>query len=356
MTSGASPALSVVLPTYNAERYIAAAIESVLKQDFTDFELLVVDDGSTDTTYARLQSLATDPRVRLLSNETNIGLISTLHRAYQECRAPLIARMDADDICDPNRFRRQATFLKENPGVSIVGGAIRFFGNVVPHSFQFPINHRDIRAAMLFYCPLAHPALMFRRELIDQGLMSYDDDFRHAEDYHLWSRILLSVEAANLPEVVLNYRLHANQVSSDSSARQYAASLRVRQQMLKECGISPSEEELTLHESVILERCLPITDYMPQLATWFRRLEAANTESGYWEPAALHRQLRAKFLETSHRVGSNLTQLAENPLTNCYISKEDIALPIERFRPSVLARTVMRLKVLLSRISKAISQ
>ena len=322
------PAISVVIPTYNAARYVAEAVASVLAQDFTDFELLLIDDGSTDETASVVSQFVADPRVRLLRNERNMGLIATLHRAYGECRAPLIARMDSDDICVSDRFSRQVAFLSAHTEVGIVGGAIRFFGNVAPNVFTFPTEHADIHPAMLFYCPLAHPALMFRRELLDQGFIRYDDAFRHAEDYHLWSRLLLQVKAANLPEVVLDYRLHAQQVSSDSSDKQYAASLRVRTQMLHECGIEPTEDEVALHESVILERPLARRDYLPALAYWFQRLEAASRQSGYWEVNALHRLLKTKFLETAHRVGANLVQLTNAPGVNHYVSAQDISLAV----------------------------
>jgi GT2 family glycosyltransferase len=314
------PGLSVVVPTYNAGRYVAEAIASVLNQDFMDFELLIVDDGSTDDTALALQPFGADERVRMLRNERNMGLIATLHRAYAECRAPLIARMDSDDICDLSRFSKQVAFLRANPDVGIVGGAIRFFGNVAPNVFSFPTDHSAIRPAMLFFCPLAHPALMFRRELVDQGLLRYENDFRHAEDYHLWSRLLLRIKAANLPDVVLDYRLHAKQVSSSSADKQYAAALRVRGQMLQECGVDPTEEEVALHESVILERPLALSDYHVKLANWFHTVESANLQSRYWDAHALHTLFQIKFLETARRTGSNLRQLASNPITGHYVS------------------------------------
>ena len=345
------PVISVVMPTYNAARYVAEAVASVLAQEFTDFELLLIDDGSTDDTALVVSQFASDPRVRLLHNERNMGLIATLHRAYAECRAPLIARMDSDDICASDRFGRQVNFLRAHPEIGIVGGAIRFFGNVAPNVFTFPTTHADIHPAMLFYCPLAHPALMFRRELLDQGLIRYDDAFRHAEDYHLWSRLLLQVKAANLQEVILDYRLHARQVSSDSSDKQYAASLRVRRQMLQECGIQPTDDEVALHESVILERPLSRADYLPALAAWFQRLEVAARQSGYWDADALHRLLHTKFLETARRVGADLGQLGKAAGTSHYVLVQDISFAALAAAPTLAARIKRRIKALLWQLS-----
>ena len=341
------PAISVVVPTYNAARYVAEAMASVLAQDFCDFELLLIDDGSTDDTASVVSQFAADPRVRLLRNERNLNLIATLHRAYAECRAPLIARMDSDDVCAPDRFSRQVAFLSAHPEVDIVGGAICFFGNVAPNVFTFPTLHADIHPAMLFFCPLAHPALMFRRELLDRGLIRYDEAFRHAEDYHLWSRLLRQVKAANLPQVVLDYRLHAQQVSSDSSDKQYAASLRVRRQMLQECGIEPSDDEVALHESVILERPPARADYLTALAAWFQRLEAAARQSGYWDADALHRLLKNKFLETARRVGADLAPLTKAADNSHYVSVQDLSFVVPAASPALAARIKRRIKALL---------
>lgn len=348
------PALSVVVPTYNAERYVREALASVLAQDFRDFELLVVDDGSRDGTAAALQDFASDPRVRLLRNERNLGLIATLHRAYAQCRAPLIARMDSDDICEPTRFGRQVEFLRAHPEVDIVGGAIRFFGNVAPNVFTFPVTHEGIRPAMLFYCPLAHPALMFRRGLVDNGLLRYDDAFKHAEDYHLWSRLLLKARSANLPDVVLDYRLHPQQVSADSSDKQYQASLRVRRQMLEEAGALPTDDEVALHESVILERPLPRADYLVALAAWFARLEDANGRTGYWDASELHQLLRGKFRDTALRVGADLPSLSAAQPTGRYVSAEEARRPpAPAAVPTLAARVKRRVKALLWRLSAA---
>lgn len=303
--AGALPALSVVMPVYNAAIHLEQAIDSVLAQTFGDFELLLLDDGSSDGSAAILAGYQADARVRVLPSPDNQGLIATLHRGFGASRAPLIARMDADDVCAPDRFALQVEFLRTHPDVDIVGGAIRFIGNTPePRLFEFPGDHDQIRAAMLFYCPLAHPTLMFRRSLIDDGLMVFDEAFRHAEDLHLWSRLLLRKRAANLADHLLDYRLHGGQVSSGQASAQYQASLRVRQLMLAEAGIQPSEMELRLHESVILEMASLEADYLRGLRAWFDTLRAANARSGYWQPDALDSLLREKLLEVERRVAA----------------------------------------------------
>jgi hypothetical protein len=149
---------------------------------------------------------------------------------------------------------------------------------------------------------------------------------------------------------VLDYRLHAQQVSSDSSDKQYAASLRVRRQMLLECGVDSTEEEVALHESVILERPMALADYLPKLANWFSRLESANAQSRYWDGTALHALLRSKFMEAACRTASDLRQLAAHTITGRYVSPQDIAIAAIQPQPKLLARIKRRVKTVLWRL------
>lgn len=339
------PALSVVMPTFNAAQYIVGAVNSVLNQTFTDFELLIIDDGSTDNTAEILNKFKVDKRVRIIRNDKNKGLIETLHQGYELSRSPFIARMDADDICNKQRFKLQLDFLKANSEIGIVGGSIRFFGNVIPHTFQFPGNHKSIWPAMLFYCPLAHPAIIFRRELVDKGLMRYDSAFTHAEDYHLWSKLLQKVKVANVHEVVLNYRLHDKQVSSDSSSKQYAASVEVRKQMLIESGVSPTDVEITLHESILRECPLSKPDYLEKVAQWFNRIEKTNIKSKYWDPFELHVLLKSKFIDTAELTEADVGHLVNGEYARYYVTTKEMRnIFINRFKKELILKIKNRIR------------
>lgn len=298
------PIVSVVMPAFNAEAHLHEALVSVLTQSFHNFEVIVINDGSTDDTRKILDEFASDPRLRVIDNSVNRGLIASLHIGMDACRGQFVARMDADDICIPDRFERQVAFLDAHQEIDLVGGAIRFFGNVrEPFVFHFPTVHERIAPAMLFYCPLAHPAVMFRRCLVDDELIRFHDEYRHAEDYHLWGRLLTQVRVANLQEVVLNYRLHHKQVSSSLANAQYQASLRVRKQLLDDAGVAWTDDDICLHESVILENGAGTKAYFEELARWFNKLELYNQQSGYWSVAALHDLLTEKYRSTLRRTG-----------------------------------------------------
>lgn len=298
-----SPTVSILMPVYNASAYLSDAVTSVLKQTYTDFELVVVNDGSTDDSLNVLSSFLIDKRIRIINNEKNLGLITTLHKGLSECKGKFIARMDADDICDLQRIERQAQFLNEHHEIDIVGGAIRFFNKIAePYIFHFPTTHDEIHASILFFCPLAHPAIMFRRSLIDTGLIHFDKNYQHAEDYHLWSKLLPQIRTANLPELVLHYRLHEAQVSSGQSNRQYDLSLQIRKEILDLAKVKWANEELALHESVILEKPTLKPHYLEDLANWFKKIEDSNSQSGYWNSDALNAVLKKNFIKTAFRV------------------------------------------------------
>lgn len=337
-----SPLLSVVLPVYNGRKYLAEALQSVLGQSFTDFELLVIDDGSSDSSGEVVKQFK-DARIQLIENPANMGLVPTLNKGLSLCRGDFIARMDADDICEPDRFAKQIAFFQAHPEIDIVGSAIRFFGAISnPYVFTFPSEHESIRVALLFYCSLAHPALMFRRSLVQEGDWGYSDDFRHAEDYHLWSRLLLRRRAANLTGCLLNYRLHQKQVSSANSNKQYETSLRVRALMLSEAGVIPSPDDIALHESVILEKPLPRADYLEALAGWFGKIEDGNQKSAYWDAAALHQLLRTKFVEVMQRMAATAPLVARGANAKRYISPAEAAAigkrPLHKRAQSLLRR------------------
>ena len=218
-----SPRLSVAVTAYNAQRFLGETIESVLAQDFADFEFLLLDDGSTDQTAEIANSYAArDPRMQVISRE-NRGMPASLNQLFAAARAPLVARLDADDVCEPTRFSRQVAFLDEHPDHGLVGSqahAIDEAGRRVPRlDAQVPCAHEDVLAALPLYNPFYHPAVMVRRDMVIAA-GGYRDIFRDTEDYELWLRLSECTCMANLPEVLLNYRWHLGQTSSRNMAGQ----------------------------------------------------------------------------------------------------------------------------------------
>ena len=219
----APPAVSVALSVYNGARFLAEAIDSVLAQHFGDFEFLILDDGSTDATPDMIRAAAArDPRIRPIIRE-NRGLVASLNQLLAEARAPLVARMDADDICLPHRFARQVAFLRENPDYGVVGGwteDIDEHGNAWHEGERHPLTHADFLARIATGGPLlCHPSVMFRREIV-LGVGGYHAAFRHCEDLDLWLRLASVTKLGNIGEPLIRYRHYGDQVSSRHATEQ----------------------------------------------------------------------------------------------------------------------------------------
>jgi glycosyltransferase involved in cell wall biosynthesis len=221
-----NPLISVILPTYNGGEYLAEAIESILNQSIADFELIAIDDGSTDSSLAVLKSYESkDCRIKVITRP-NKGLANTLNEALFLARGKWIARMDQDDIALPLRFEKQLDYLKFS-GADIVGSWVKRFGAKDNRTVMLPQSDDAIRMALLFESPFAHPAVMMRAELAQE--LGYNHKWDKAEDYDLWVRAAIAGwKMANVPEILLLYRVHATQISTAASNRQSQLSLGIR--------------------------------------------------------------------------------------------------------------------------------
>ena len=212
-----SPAISVVLPVYNAEAYVSEAVESILAQTFTDFELIIINDGSTDGSRAILRELATRDTRIVLIERPNGGLVSALNDSLEMARAELIARMDADDVAMPERFALQHARMIEEPELAVLGGFFNIIdrdGAIIRLYDNLPLTPAAAMRFVKHGCPVHHPAVMMRRDAVLKA-GGYRKAFCHAEDYDLWLRMSdLGHAIANLPQPLLNYREHGANVSA----------------------------------------------------------------------------------------------------------------------------------------------
>jgi hypothetical protein len=210
------------MSVHNNAPHLAPAIESVLTQSFGDFEMLILNDGSTDGSAAIIdQFAAADPRVRAI-HQGNCGLITSLNRLLAEARAPLVARMDGDDIALPERFARQRTFLLERPDYGVVGTRIDIIddkGRRLANRLDHPTSFEDLLATLEGGPVLCHPSVMMRRDLV-LAVGGYRGAYRHCEDYDLWLRLVERTKLCSLPERLLHYRHSLNQVSSRHTVAQ----------------------------------------------------------------------------------------------------------------------------------------
>ena len=224
--------VTVLLPVYNGERFLRKAIESILNQTFSDFELLIIDDGSSDSTLNIIQSYS-DPRIRLFQNNKNLGLIATLNKGLSLAKGKYIARMDADDISHPSRLAKQFAYLSRHPEVGVLGAAVQIIDDNENTSdkLRFPTGHEVIRWHLCFSDPIVHPSVMIRRGFVNK-VGGYNSDVLHTEDYDLWRRLSNVTRLNNLNDVLLFLRRHKNSISSMYSTIQRKNSIRISHLMI----------------------------------------------------------------------------------------------------------------------------
>jgi len=244
--TSAFPLVSVILPVFNAEKYLNEAVDSILAQTFTDFELIAINDGSTDNSGKILQNYAQhDSRIRIFSRE-NKGLPETLNELIDLARGAWIARMDADDIALPNRLERQLAWLSQTDADICGSWAQRF--DAFDRRLVCPSqSDKTLKIELLFHCPLVHPSIMMRRSIATS--LYYDTFWDKAEDYDLWVRAAESnCRMTNVPEVLLFYRLHSGQTSSKYVDRQ-----RQLTNLIREKYWNFMSELLDIDKAVIVE-------------------------------------------------------------------------------------------------------
>ena len=232
------PRVSVLMPAFNAERFLAHAVESVLAQTHEDLELVVVDDGSTDHTFELLQDYARkDPRVRPLRNTENLGIVRTRNRAFAEAdpKSAFFAIMDADDVCEPERLALQLDFLSARPDHALVGGNLilideagREIGRRV-----YPASHEQIVDVITRFNPIAQPTATVRRSAIDAVGM-YDERYPRCQDYDLWMRVAGRFKVANLDAFTLRYRISETQGKVTQLRKSLKLSLQVQREHMFE--------------------------------------------------------------------------------------------------------------------------
>lgn len=235
------PQVTVILPVYNAEKYVYDAIESILKQTFTDFELLIFNDCSTDASRNIILSFQ-DSRIRLIDSPVNTGYVKHLNEGLKQAQGKYIARMDADDIAAPDRFMKQLHFLDQHIEVAACGSWIEFIGSQVG-VLEYPVDHKDIVTQLfLFGNAMAHPAVMMRRSVLIDHELRYEERLEPAEDYELWYRISKVGRLHNIPDVLLKYRMHDRNESVVKKEKQNRAVVEIRDQLLNDQGWGTASE------------------------------------------------------------------------------------------------------------------
>lgn len=325
-----APLVSVVMPVYNGEKYLSEAIKSILSQSFSDFEFVIIDDGSTDNTSSIIKQFTyKDSRIRFYRNSSNLGLAASLNLGLELARCSLVARMDADDIAYPERLKRQYEFMQSHPDVSVCGSALQLYEN--PEIiWRPPCTHDEINTTLLFECCLYHPTIIFRKEIVFGQHGGYQSQFSGAEDFELWQRLseCTGIKFANISEPLLCYRTHQSVDRKVYKTKQQGLANLVRRKQLKRLGLKPSNGEFILHETLSNPQRYSFRLHnLKNFRDWLDRLVESNENHQVFSPIYLKNELKRRWLNLCLHVAyespnATLEYLkgrhSSNPLENAY--------------------------------------
>lgn len=316
------PLISVLIPCHNAAPWLKGAVDSVCAQSIRNLEILIYDDGSTDESGDAIDRLAaTDPRIVVMGEATNRGIVYVLNAMLKNARGAYIARMDGDDICLPQRFEQQLRFI-EAGNADLCGTWFQEFGGGIPRTVRWRHKPDELRAAMLFQNTICHPTVMAKREVFES--FTYREDYNLAEDYDLYVRALTRFRLANLPATLLRYRRHREQATYARRTRMEEVTCRVRLEALTAQGIEASPEEQRIHNVIRAPQSIRSMEDFDRIETWLLKLigcfdnpEAQRTIASQWTRAAVRAAPLGWAMWRRYR-GSPLRKLLDNrPTAEC---------------------------------------
>lgn len=290
------------MPVYNGEKFLREAIDSILRQTFQDLELILIDDGSHDSS-AEIIAAYDDPRIVLINNDRNMGLPHVRNQGLDASRGEYIAWLDCDDTSLPERLEKQVNFLDAHPQVGVCGAWVRIIGGKSDMIAQYPSDPEYVRANLLFNNCLANSTVMMRAACTRDIGLRFDLSHHLSQDYGLWVRIPRPWQITNLPEVLTIYRLHPGQVTETYKQKQMNIAWEIQQGQLSDLGVFPNEEERTIHVglSYLIPNTFENPDILPVVSRYINQLHKANQEQKLYSKKSLQKVLLEKWRFASQK-------------------------------------------------------
>lgn len=296
------PEISVIMPVFNASSFLKESIESILNQTFSNFELIILNDKSTDSSLDIIKELqAKDSRIIVIDKAQNVGPANLRNEGFNAAKGQYIALMDADDIALPARFEKQLDFLKNNPEVGVCGTGFTFFGaesKTIKHSE----HHDAIKVSFLHSCNIGNPTVMLKKEVL--GDFKFENEYVPVEDYDLWSRLLAKTKFYNIPESLLNYRQHTCNISKTKIENVNRSVRKVKINQLKKLGIDPSEPNIDFYlNAVSLRKKLSAEDIIETIKA-SKHILSQNEKIGYFNQQILTNHINKVLVRSIRNAGN----------------------------------------------------
>lgn len=295
--------VSIIMSNYNTpEVFLKASIESILCQTYENFEFIIIDDCSTDGSLRIIESYS-DKRIKIIRNDINMGITKSLNRGLKCAKGEFVARMDADDVSYPQRFEKQVEFLRANPNCIVCGTWIEQIdelGIIRSNKQQCKvIPEREIYQINLLFGNnpnIVHPTAMFNHSLLLKNHITYDENYLLAQDYRMWVTCSKYAECRNVPEILLQYRVHNRAVSMAKRENQRLFAVQNMKEQLKELKIELSEEYEHIHENLLFSRC----SYSIKYKQWIQLIIKQNKMYHIYNQKKLKQILWTKWIEMTY--------------------------------------------------------
>jgi glycosyltransferase involved in cell wall biosynthesis len=242
--------ISVIMPVYNGELYIEEAINSIVNQTFTDFDLIILNDNSSDSTVAIIEKIREkDDRIILINKTKNEGPANLRNEGIEMAKTEYVALLDADDIAMPTRFEKQISILDSNPNLGLCGTWFTIFGDKKEKVLKHSEKHEDLKVQFLHSCGLGNSTVMFRKSMI--GDLRFEHQYVPAEDYGLWSEFIAKSEFYNIPESLVRYRWHPGNISQTKEENLRIAEVAIKKRQLERLEIDSNDENSSYYVNAV---------------------------------------------------------------------------------------------------------
>jgi len=331
------PAISVLMTAYNAEKYIAKSINSILNQTFKDFEFIILNDGSTDNTLSIIKSYQ-DTRIKVLE-PGKLGYYAAKIKLIQEANSDFIAIMDADDIATNDRFQLQYSFLKDNNDYGLVGSRAEWIDindNKLNKEFPFVETNEQIKCNLLFVNCFVHTSILMRRSVLLEHNLNYKKIA--GEDFDLWIRISQKSKAANLNKVLISYRIHDNNMChSDWYKLGEGISTLITDELNNYYGNAISDNDINAHLSLVEFSLKNTIEDLPTLQNWIYKLLNLNKEHKHFDEQILQQVLYERILKKFLRLKNYNLSVYKTLLQFKRVLQPSLSIELRKKEAAILA-------------------
>jgi len=289
--------ITILMPVYNGAKYLKETMDNVFLQTYRDFIFLIINDGSTDETEQIILSY-TDSRINYVRNEKNLGLVKSLNKGIDLVETEFLARMDADDLWVKTKLEKQLQLLDERLDVGLCGTSIRKFG-AYENDFYFPVDNKGLKVGFIFYCCMSHPSVVYRMSFLKETGLRYRENYFPAEDYKMWLDCLKSTQIYNIPEILVYYRQHENQITQDTNSAQNRFTNQVRWEIIAELSTNFTEKDKEFHLNRFLPADFESTNDYKLFKDWIKKLVVLNNKNTVFDKLELKLTLN-KHLQANY--------------------------------------------------------